>query len=152
MKALRRERELAAAFRQLVLHDVGDDPRRGELGLEVGQVLALVRSEPGDADEADDVVGRAGRRDDRTAVGVTDEQDRPVDLIDDALELLGVAAAQTAQRVRRSDDRHVFAEELVIQAAKAGCVSKRAVDEDNGGISHLQSPGSDLDERSTRIR
>ena len=54
MKALRRERELLAAFRQLVLHNVGDDPGRGELGLEVGQVLALVRSETGDVDEADD--------------------------------------------------------------------------------------------------
>jgi hypothetical protein len=52
-------------------------PRRGELGLEVGQVLALVRSEAGDVDEADDVVGRASRRDDRTAVGMTDQQDRP---------------------------------------------------------------------------
>jgi MmgE/PrpD N-terminal domain len=44
VKARRRERELGATSRQLVLHDVGDDPRRWELGLEVGQVLALVRS------------------------------------------------------------------------------------------------------------
>ena len=65
MEALRRERELVAAFRQLVLHDVGDDPRRRELGLEVGEVLALVGSEPGDVDEADHVVSRAGRGDDR---------------------------------------------------------------------------------------
>jgi hypothetical protein len=104
-------------------------PRRGELGLEVGQVLALVRSEAGDVDEADDVVGRAGRCDDRTAVGVTDQQDRPVDLVNHSLEVLTVAAAEAAQRVRRSDDCHVFAEELVVQTAKAGCVSERAVDE-----------------------
>jgi len=88
VKALRRERELVAAFGQLVLPEVGDGPRRGELGLEVGQVLTLVRSETGDVDEADDVAGRAGRGDDRTAVGMTSQQDRAADLINDGLEVL----------------------------------------------------------------
>jgi hypothetical protein len=73
-----------------VLPDVGDNPRRGELGLEVGQVLTLVRSETGDIDEANDVVSRAGRCDDRTTVGMTDQQDRPVDLINYGLEVLRV--------------------------------------------------------------
>jgi hypothetical protein len=68
---------------------------------------------------------------------MTDQQDRSVDLINHGLDVFTVAAAQTAQRVRRSDDRHVFAEELVIQTAKAGCVSERAVDQNNGGISHF---------------
>jgi hypothetical protein len=45
---------------------------------------------------------------------MTDEQDRSVDLIDHALEVLAVAAGQTSQRVRRSDDRYVFAEKLVV--------------------------------------
>jgi hypothetical protein len=83
VKAVGREREFVAASGQLVLDDVRDDPRRGELGLQVGQVLALVRSETGDVDEdeADDVVGRPGRCDDRTSVGMTDQQDRPVDLV-----------------------------------------------------------------------
>jgi hypothetical protein len=75
-----------------VHHDVGDDPRRRELGLEVGQVLALVGSETGDVHEADDIIGRAGRPDDRTAVGMGDQQDRTVDLGDHGLEVLAVAA------------------------------------------------------------
>jgi hypothetical protein len=45
--------------------------------------------EPGDVDEADDVV----RRDDRTAVGMTDQQDRPVDLTNHTLDVVTVAAA-----------------------------------------------------------
>jgi hypothetical protein len=50
----------------------------GELGLEVSQVLALVRSETGDVDEADDVASRAGGRNDRTAVGMTGSGVPPV--------------------------------------------------------------------------
>ena len=92
-EALRREREFVAASGQLVLRDVGDDPRRGELGLEVGQVLALVRSETRDVDQAGDVVSRAVRRDDRTAVGMTGQQDRPADLINHRLEVRAIAAA-----------------------------------------------------------
>ena len=76
-----------------MLPDVGDDPRRGEPGLKVGQVLALVRSETGDVDEADNVVSRAGRRDDRTTLRMTNQQDRPVDLINHGLNVLTVAAA-----------------------------------------------------------
>ena len=68
---------------------------------------------------------------------MTDEQDGPVDLVDHALEIVAVAASQSSQRVRRSDDRQVFAEKLVVQAAKAGCVSERAVDENDGGITHF---------------
>jgi hypothetical protein len=71
---------------------------------------------------------------------MTDEQDRLVDLIDHALEVLPVAAAQAAQRIRRSDHRDAFAEKLVVQAAKAGRISERAVDEDDGGVSHCQVP------------
>jgi hypothetical protein len=71
---------------------------------------------------------------------VTDEQDRSVDLIDHALEVLAVAAAQAAQRIRRSDDHHVFAAKLVAQAAKARRISERAVDENDGGISHCGLP------------
>jgi hypothetical protein len=127
VEALGRERELVAAFRELVLDDVGDDPGRRELGLEVGQVLALVGSETGDVDEADDVVGRAGRGDDGAAVGVTDQQNRPVDLPYHSPGVLTVAAAQTPQRVRRSEDPQVFGEESVVQTAEAGCISERTV-------------------------
>jgi hypothetical protein len=45
---------------------------------------------------------------------VADEQDRAVDLLDNALEVLTVAAAQTSQRVRRSDDGDVLAHKFVI--------------------------------------
>jgi hypothetical protein len=91
-EALRRERELLAAVRQRVLPEAGDGPRRGELGLQVGQVVTLVRGETGDVDEAGDVVSRAGRRDDRPAVGMTDQQDRPADLTNYGLEVVTVAA------------------------------------------------------------
>jgi hypothetical protein len=37
---------------------------------------------------------------------------------EDALEVLAVAAAQTAQRVRGSHDRYVFGEKLVVQTTK----------------------------------
>ena len=107
-----------------MLHYVGDDPRRGELGLEVCQVLTFVGSEPGDVDQADHVVSRAGGGDDRAAVGVADEQDRPVDLLDNALEVLAVAAAQTAQRVRRSDDGDLFAHKFVVRARRLDASAK----------------------------
>jgi hypothetical protein len=65
VEAVGRERELVAAVLQLVLDDVGDYPGSGEPGLQVGQVLALIRSKTGDVDEPDRVVGRAGGGDDR---------------------------------------------------------------------------------------
>jgi hypothetical protein len=71
---------------------------------------------------------------------MTDQQDRPVDPSNNSLDVLTVAAAETAQRIRRSDDRHVFAKELVIQTTKARRVGERAVDENNGGTSHFYSP------------
>jgi hypothetical protein len=54
---------------------------------------------------------------------------------ENALEVLAVAAAQTAQRVRGSHDRYVFGEKLVVQTTKTGCVSERAVDENDGWTS-----------------
>jgi hypothetical protein len=81
---------------------------------------------------------------------MTDEQDGPVDLTDHSLEVLAVPAAQTSQRVRRSDHRHTFAEKLVVQTAKAGRVSERAVDQDDGGISHGKLPFQS-DERAITI-
>ena len=80
---------------------------------------------------------------------MTDEQDRPVDLTDHALEVLPVAAGQTSQRIRRSDHRHALAEKLVIQAAEAGGVGKRSVDENDGWLSHCKLP---LSHRSERTR
>jgi hypothetical protein len=59
---------------------------------------------------------------------MTDEQHRAADLVDHAPEVLAVASAQPAQRIRRSDDRLRLSEKLVVQTAKAGCVSERAVD------------------------
>src|SRR5262249_18740822 len=140
VEALGRDRQLLAAVRQRVLHDVSGDSRRGEPGLEVCQVLPFVRSESRDVDEADNVVSCAGRGNDRTTVGMTDEQDRPADLIDHALEVVPVAAAQAAERIWRSDDRYVFVEKLVVQTAKAGRVSERAMDENDGRSSHCESP------------
>src|SRR5262249_21362050 len=77
---------------------------------------------------------------------MTDQQDRPVDLINHRLEVVTVAAAQTAQRVRRGDHPHVFAEEVVVHAAGAGGIRARAVDEnDSGGTAgrhaHATLPG-----------
>src|SRR3984885_6447291 len=74
---------------------------------------------------------------------MTDEQDGSIDLTDHGLEVLAVAAGQAPQWIRRSDDREVFAEKLVVQTAKTGRVSERAVDQDNGGISHRKLPLSD---------
>jgi len=45
---------------------------------------------------------------------MSDKQDRSIDLVNHALQVLAVAAGQTSQRVRRSDDRYVFAEKLVV--------------------------------------
>ena len=46
VEALRRQREPLAAIKPVVLHYVGEHPRRGELGLEVGQVLTFVGANP----------------------------------------------------------------------------------------------------------
>jgi hypothetical protein len=54
-----------------VRHDVGDDAWSGELGLQIGQVLTLVRGEARDVDEADNVLGDASGGDERAAVGNT---------------------------------------------------------------------------------
>ena len=134
MEPAERERGLVRAVRKLVPDDVGDDPRGWELGLQIGEVLPLVRGEAGDVDEADDVLGDAGGGDYRSAVGVPDEQNGPVDLADDALEVPAVAAGQSSQRVRRSDDRQVLADKLVVQCTKAGYIGERAVHENDGGV------------------
>jgi hypothetical protein len=68
---------------------------------------------------------------------MTDQQDRRVDLTNHSFGVLTVAAAETTQGVRWSDDPHVFADEFVIQTAKAGCIRERAVHENNSGISHF---------------
>src|SRR5262245_40390915 len=67
---------------------------------------------------------------------MTYQQDRAIELTYYRLEGLAVTAAETAQRVRRSDDLYAFVEESFIEPAKAGRVSERAVDEHNVGISH----------------
>jgi hypothetical protein len=41
---------------------------------------------------------------------MTDQEDRAVDLGNDALEARAIASAETAQRIWRSDNRDVFAE------------------------------------------
>jgi hypothetical protein len=116
----------------------------GEPGLELGEGFALVWSESGDVDEADHIVSCAGGGDHRTSIGVTNQENRPVDLTDHALEVLAVPAAQASQRIWGSDDRHVLAAKLVVQAAKAGSVSERAVDKNDGWyVGHASSiPGA----------
>ena len=83
---------------------VGSDHGAGVLGDEALQRLAGVGHERGDVDQRLDV-GVAGRGvgDDRATVGVSDEDDRPADAVQDAGEVRGVRR-QAAQRVGRRDD------------------------------------------------
>ena len=53
------------------------------------------------------------------ALARLDEQDRSGHLVDHVLQVLAVAAGQSAQRVRRGDHRGVFVEKFVVQTTKA---------------------------------
>jgi hypothetical protein len=71
---------------------------------------------------------------------MTYEQNGSVDLGDHPREVVPVTPAQAPQRIRRDQHWHALADELVVQTTKARCVSERAVNENDGGISHSNYP------------
>ena len=73
-------------------------------------------------------VARGGVGDHRTAVGVTDQHDRPRDAPEDACDVVGVNL-HAPQRVRGRDDRVALSEQPGDDAVPAGGLRKGAVDE-----------------------
>lgn len=112
----------------------GADQRRlAELAEDLSEGLALVERERGDVDEPDRIRGAGARDGDHSAaVGVADEQHRPVDLVDEAGEVVGVVG-QTAERIRRCEHRHVGGLQVLDDGHPEGGVGEAAVDEDDGG-------------------
>ena len=93
--------------------------------------LALVRREGGDVHERADPVVGAGLGDHDAAVGVADEDDRAVELVEDA----GGRCDVIVERRRRVlDDAHVvaFSDEPVVDRLPSGAIDEAAVDEDDG--------------------
>jgi len=108
-------------------------------------VFALLRGEATDVEECLDVLVASGRiADDHAAVGVTDQDDGPLDGLEDAGDRLRIAR-DAAERVCRRDHRVA----LVLQAADhvvpTGGLGEGAEDEDDGG------PGSILRVRAHRV-
>ena len=74
------------------------------VGAELQDALARLRRERGDEDERADLrIAQRGVGDHRAAVGVSDEDDRPGDLVDDVADRGGIAR-EAAQRVVGHDD------------------------------------------------
>jgi hypothetical protein len=96
---------------------------------DIPQVFALLRSEGGDVDQADDVRG-AGRGvgNDRAAVGVADQQHRAVDLVEEAGDV-GRIGGHAAQRIGRGDDGVALPLQPLDDAVPAGRVREGAVHE-----------------------
>ena len=87
-----------------------------------------VQSPPIDVDESYHlVVASCGIRDDRSAVGVTDEHDRPLDRLHQVGEVLGVAL-QPAQRVGKTDCAVAPVMQAADDAIEARGISPGAVD------------------------
>ena len=114
----------------------GADQRRvAEPAEDLAERLALVERERRDVDQSDRVRGAGpGDGDHRTAVGVADQQDRPVDLVDVAGDVLRVVG-QAAQRIRRRENRHIVGLQLLDDRRPERGVGKAAVNEnDRGGV------------------
>ena len=71
-----------------------------------------------------------------------DRLHRAVDLPDNGLHVLRVAAGNAPQQVRRCLDRQPVTGELGVQPAPARRVRESAVNEDNGWVGHIGSPRS----------
>ena len=110
------------------------DRRDGCSGRRIGDQgvhgLALVRGEGGDIDEGCHVVVRAGLGDDCSTVGVTDEDDRAVLVVQDEPGR-GDIALEGQGRVLDDADGESFLDEEVVDPLPAGAVHEAAVDEDH---------------------
>ena len=133
---LRRDRQLdggLAVGERVVARPHRPDQRRlSELAEDLAERLTLVERERRDVDEADRVGrARAGDGDHRAAVGVADQQHRPVDLVDVARDVLGVVG-QAPQGVRRREHRHVVGLQVLDDRGPVRGVGEAAVHEDDG--------------------
>jgi hypothetical protein len=96
------------------------------------QHLALVGGECGDEDEATDVAGHGGGvGDDRTAVGVTDQQNGAVDLVQHRREV-GRVGGQAPQRDRRRDNGLAALLQQLDDSGPTGGVGERTVHQHDG--------------------
>ena len=103
-----------------------------ELDDEVGEALAGLREEARDEDEGRDVrVALGGVAHDVPAVRVPGDDDRPVDAVEDAAEVLGVAL-EAAKRVGDRDHGVARLAQGVDRAVPARRVRVGAVDQDDG--------------------
>jgi hypothetical protein len=101
--------------------------------------LALLGREAGDEHEPRYLRRVSGNRDDSATVGVADQEDRCIEPVDNRARVSSVAV-QTAQRVRRSENRVIVAVALenVKHGSPAGCVCERAMDEDDRWTGHIE--------------
>jgi len=107
-------------------HAAGIDPGEREAA------LAGVRCEGVHVHESDDLAGVSRDvRDHRSAVGVPDEHDRPVDGADEVADG-GSVGGQATQRIGRGPRRLPCVDEQVDDRAPARGLRERAVDEDDG--------------------
>ena len=107
--------------------------RVGEAGEDLAEGLAFVEDERGDVHQADRVVDRRARDGDHgAAVGVPDQQHRPVDLVHEARDVLRVAR-EPAQRVRRREHRQAAGLQLLDDRRPERGIGEAAVHEHDGG-------------------
>jgi hypothetical protein len=138
VEPLRVDRQLRTAVGQRPrLQDVAHRKRRKAL-LKVADRLALVGSEAGDVDEPGHLLQAAGDGDHRAAVGMADEHHGSVELVDQSLQIGGVAR-EPAKRIRRRDHRVLVTVEEVVNRAPARSVSEGAVNENDCWLGHETS-------------
>ena len=126
---------LASRLRERRVDECFGERRVGEAALELTQALPLVEGVAGEVDETDHVVGRAGDGDHGTAVRVTDEQDRALDVGDHGRDVFGIAGEAAVGHGGHADGEPV-GEQLGNEGGEAGGVGERPVDEDDGGLGH----------------
>ena len=110
--------------------DRGNGRARRGVGDEGADRLALVGGERGDVHERADPVMGSGLGDHDAAVGVADEDDRAVELVEDACRGCDVIG----QRRRGVlDDAHVvsFGDEQVVDGLPSGAIDEATVDQDD---------------------
>src|SRR5918997_1089150 len=110
----------------------------GETGGELTDVLALLRCErPHEHERLDVVLAKRRVADDGTAVGVANQDDGPLDRLEDASDELGVAR-EAADRVRRSDRGVALLVQAADNAVPTRGLGEGAVDEDHGRDAHFR--------------
>jgi hypothetical protein len=119
--------------------DVGRRRGRHLLG-DRPQPLSGIRRERGDVDETSDVGKVTGFGDHRPAVGMSDQQDRSVDLLDHLLGTAGVVGQRGERVLHRVQGPVAATIQFDDHLAPVGGTAPKTVYENNSRLTHENTP------------